>query len=40
MSRWMRRKDIDQPGRGNPPTKSKTMKIETIEIAELALRTI
>ena len=36
MSRWMRRKDIDQPGRGNPPTKSKTMKIETIEIAGLA----
>ena len=35
MSRW-RRKDIDQPGRGNPPTKSKTMKIETIEIAGLA----
>ena len=30
------RKDIDQPGRGNPPTKSKTMKIETIEIAGLA----
>ena len=36
MSRWRRRKDIDQPGRGNPPTKSKTMKIETIEIAGLA----
>lgn len=36
MSRWKRRKDIDQPGRGNPPTKSKTMKIETIEIAGLA----
>ena len=36
MSRWNRRKDIDQPGRGNPPTKSKTMKIETIEIAGLA----
>lgn len=36
MSRWNRRKDIDQPGRGNPPTNSKTMKIETIEIAGLA----
>ena len=36
MSRWRRRKDIDQPGRGNPPTNSKTMKIETIEIAGLA----
>lgn len=36
MSRWRRRKDIDQPGRGNPPTKSRTMKIETIEIAGLA----
>ena len=36
MSRWRRRKDIDQPGRGNPPIKSKTMKIETIEIAGLA----
>ena len=36
MSRWRRRKDIDQPGRGNHPTKSKTMKIETIEIAGLA----
>lgn len=36
MSRWRRRKDIDQPGMGNPPTKSKTMKIETIEIAGLA----
>ena len=36
MSRWRRRKDIDQPGRGNPPINSKTMKIETIEIAGLA----
>ena len=36
MSRWRKRKDIDQPGRGNPPTNSKTMKIETIEIAGLA----
>ena len=36
MSRWKRSKDIDQPGRGNPPTNSKTMKIETIEIAGLA----
>ena len=36
MSRWRRRKDIDQPGRGNPPTNSRTMKIETIEIAGLA----
>lgn len=27
---------INQPGRGNPPTNSKTMKIETIEIAGLA----
>ena len=36
MSRWRRRKDIDQPGRGNPPTNSKTMKLETIEIAGLA----
>lgn len=25
MSRWNRRKDIDQPGRGNPPTNSKVM---------------
>ena len=32
MSRWRRRKDIDQPGRGNPPINSKTMKIETIEV--------
>lgn len=36
MSRWRRRKDIDQPGRGNSPINSKTMKIETIEIAGLA----
>ena len=36
MSRWRRRKDIDQPGRGNPPINSKTMKIETIEVAGLA----
>lgn len=36
MSRWRRRKVIDQSGRGNPPTNSKTMKIETIEIAGLA----
>lgn len=36
MSRWRRRKDIDQPGRRNPPINSKTMKIETIEIAGLA----
>ena len=36
MSRWRRRKDIDQPGRGNPPINSKIMKIETIEIAGLA----
>ena len=36
MSRWRRRKDIDQPGRGNPPTNSRIMKIETIEIAGLA----
>ena len=36
MSRWRRRKDIDQPGRGNHPINSKTMKIETIEIAGLA----
>ena len=36
MSRWRRGKDIDQPGRGNPPINSKTMKIETIEIAGLA----
>ena len=36
MSRWRRRKDIDQPWRGNPPINSKTMKIETIEIAGLA----
>ena len=35
MSRW-RRKDIDQPGRGNPHINSKTMKIETIEITGLA----
>ena len=36
MSRWRRRKDIDQPGRGNPPINSRTMKIETIEIAGIA----
>ena len=36
MSRWKQRKDIDQPGRGNPPTNSRIMKIETIEIAGLA----
>lgn len=36
MSRLRRRKVIDQPGRGNPPTNSETMKIETIEIAGLA----
>ena len=36
MSRWRRRKDIDKPGTGNPPTNSRIMKIETIEIAGLA----
>lgn len=35
MVRWKILR-INQPGRGNPPTKSKTMKIETIEIAGLA----
>ena len=33
----MRRKDIDQPGRRNPPTNSRTMTIETIAIERIAV---